>query len=304
MVSHADGHDHLSSCTSASCVRCTKYSQSRHALPARWQSLRERSHCSDRLRASMEGILRTNAAAHRLSSNTPASTKLATVAAAAKVEDAAHSAMPTSDEFVLYVTCLPMTPWLGSDHHLVSIITAAGLTSDAILDGIRKEFCEAWNSTDCQWTFNSTGAVDRGWKTLPLVNQGVRNDGHTKLCKTTSAAVNGLGEEFLASCVFGNCSFSVLEPGAHILPHFGPCNVRVRCHIPLYAPDGPWLEVAGQRRYWHNTPLLLFNDAFRHEVKHEGVPEDGARVILMFDLWHPDLSADERNVIRALFPAE
>ena len=35
----------------------------------------------------------------------------------------------------------------------------------------------------------------------------------------------------MTHCVFGNAFISVMAPGTRIEPHFGPCNVRLRCHL-------------------------------------------------------------------------
>ena len=40
-------------------------------------------------------------------------------------------------------------------------------------------------------------------------------------------------------------------------------------------------------------------DSFDHEVWHDG--KEGDRVILLFDLWHPDLVPEERKAIAEMF---
>ena len=44
--------------------------------------------------------------------------------------------------------------------------------------------------------------------------------------------------------------------------------------------------------------LYLFN-LFEYEVWHDG--NEGDRVLLLFDLWHPDLVPEERKAIAEMF---
>lgn len=45
--------------------------------------------------------------------------------------------------------------------------------------------------------------------------------------------------------------------------------------------------------------LLLGLDSYDHEVWHGG--KTGDRVLLLFDVWHPDLVPDERSAIVQMF---
>jgi aspartyl/asparaginyl beta-hydroxylase (cupin superfamily) len=40
------------------------------------------------------------------------------------------------------------------------------------------------------------------------------------------------------SIPFSYAFFSTLRPQTKIDPHFGPCNIRLRCHLPLLVPEG------------------------------------------------------------------
>ena len=94
--------------------------------------------------------------------------------------------------------------------------------------------------------------------------------------------------------------FSRLEPGAHIPPHTGILNCRLICHLPLIVPPGCWLRVGNETRYWEEGKLLIFDDSMEHEAKN---PSDELRIILLFDTWRPELTAEERSGISAIFDA-
>jgi aspartyl/asparaginyl beta-hydroxylase (cupin superfamily) len=94
--------------------------------------------------------------------------------------------------------------------------------------------------------------------------------------------------------------FSRLEPGAHIPPHSGILNCRLICHLPLIVPPGCWLRVGNETREWEEGKLLIFDDSMEHEAKN---PSGELRIILLFDTWRPEISAEERAGISAIFNA-
>jgi hypothetical protein len=94
--------------------------------------------------------------------------------------------------------------------------------------------------------------------------------------------------------------FSRLEPGAHIPPHTGMLNCRLICHLPLIVPKGCWLRVGNETREWEEGKMLIFDDSIEHEAKN---PSDRLRIILLFDVWRPELTKAEREAISAIFAA-
>lgn len=94
--------------------------------------------------------------------------------------------------------------------------------------------------------------------------------------------------------------FSRLEPGAHIPPHTGMLNSRLICHLPLIVPSGCWLRVGNETREWDEGKLLIFDDSIEHEAKN---PSAELRIVLIFDIWRPELSPAERDGISAIFNA-
>jgi aspartyl/asparaginyl beta-hydroxylase (cupin superfamily) len=94
--------------------------------------------------------------------------------------------------------------------------------------------------------------------------------------------------------------FSRLEPGAHIPPHNGMLNCRLICHLPLIVPNRCWLRVGNETREWEEGKMLIFDDSIEHEAKN---PSGELRIILLFDVWRPELTATERQAISAIFDA-
>jgi aspartyl/asparaginyl beta-hydroxylase (cupin superfamily) len=94
--------------------------------------------------------------------------------------------------------------------------------------------------------------------------------------------------------------FSRLEPGAHIPPHNGMLNCRIICHLPLIVPKACWLRVGNETREWQEGKMLIFDDSIEHEAKN---PTGDLRIILLFDVWRPELTDTERQAISAIFDA-
>ena len=45
-------------------------------------------------------------------------------------------------------------------------------------------------------------------------------------------------------------------------------------------------------RTWKEGEFIVFDDSFEHEVWHRGVK---TRLVLIVDLWHPDLTAKQKS---------
>lgn len=94
--------------------------------------------------------------------------------------------------------------------------------------------------------------------------------------------------------------FSLLRPGARIPPHNGFVNTRLICHLPLIVPGKCRFRVGNDVRQWQTGKAWLFDDTIEHEA---GNDSDQTRVILLFDVWRPELSEEERGLVTSLFEA-
>ncbi len=94
--------------------------------------------------------------------------------------------------------------------------------------------------------------------------------------------------------------FSLLRPGAHIPPHAGLTNTRLICHLPLLVPPGCGLRVGNDTRAPVEGKAWAFDDTIEHEAWNRS---DRTRVILLFEVWRPELSEEERALVTAMFEA-
>ena len=93
---------------------------------------------------------------------------------------------------------------------------------------------------------------------------------------------------------------SILRPGTHIPPHHGMLNTRLICHIPLVVPPGCRLRVGGETREVAEGKAMIFDDSFEHEAWNDG---DSVRAVLLFEIWRPEISEDEKVALTAMFEA-
>eukprot|EP00639_Heterosigma_akashiwo_P000123 CAMPEP_0194579818 /NCGR_PEP_ID=MMETSP0292-20121207/13788_1 /TAXON_ID=39354 /ORGANISM="Heterosigma akashiwo, Strain CCMP2393" /LENGTH=196 /DNA_ID=CAMNT_0039432957 /DNA_START=112 /DNA_END=705 /DNA_ORIENTATION=+ len=113
---------------------------------------------------------------------------------------------------------------------------------------------------------------------------------------------------FMVGTPFSFAFFSTLHANSKIEAHCAPCNLRLRVHFPIIVPTSSTLggnerpscgiRVADELRHWEEGKTMIFDDAYEHEVWNEGREE---RVLLLFDLWHPELVPEERGAIEEMF---
>ena len=94
--------------------------------------------------------------------------------------------------------------------------------------------------------------------------------------------------------------FSLLRPGARIPPHTGFVNTRLICHLPLIVPEGCHFRVGNEVRKWVEGQAWVFDDTMEHEAWNDS---GETRVILLFEIWRPELTIEERGLVNAMFEA-
>ena len=132
-----------------------------------------------------------------------------------------------------------------------------------------------------------------GWGTYSLYRTNTWDEERCQLCPETVKAIgqtpHGLRE----------CMFTKLHPGSHITPHSGGSNVVLTCHLGLVIPSGCEIRVDEETRGWEEGKCLIFDDSYMHEVWHKGTE---TRMVLLWDIWHPDLTEIEVDVLKMIFP--
>ena len=135
----------------------------------------------------------------------------------------------------------------------------------------------------------------RRWSAYFLWNEGVAQPEHLARCPRTAEALNSAPQCDVAD--HGpNAFFSILEAHTRIPPHTGVTNARLTVHLPLIVPPECGFRVGSETREWIPGKAWVFDDTIEHEAWNgSGTP----RAILIFDIWNPYLSEDERDLVRA-----
>ena len=138
------------------------------------------------------------------------------------------------------------------------------------------------------------------WAAIHLLQNGKTIEANARHCPRTLQVLRDCDQPKISGAS-PNAMFSFLAPATGIPPHVGVNNTRLVCHLPLIVPDGCWFRVGAETRYWKRGEALVFDDTIEHEAKN---PTDELRIVLIFDVWHPELTAIEREAIAALIEAE
>jgi len=137
------------------------------------------------------------------------------------------------------------------------------------------------------------------WSAFYLWKDGAVVTGNAARCPRTLAALEGA-----PLCRLPQRSpsilFSLLRPHTRIPPHNGLVNTRLIVHLPLIVPPGCGFRVGNETREWVEGKAWVFDDSIDHEAWNDS---DHTRVILLFEVWRPELSEQERALVQAMFSA-
>ncbi|MGH8031034.1 MAG: aspartyl/asparaginyl beta-hydroxylase domain-containing protein, partial [Luteimonas sp.] len=136
----------------------------------------------------------------------------------------------------------------------------------------------------------------RRWSSYFLWRNGEPVAEHQRRCPCTTQALAVIGMADIAG-LCPNAMFSALAPRTRIPPHSGETNARVIVHLPLVVPDNCLYRVGFEQRHWEVGKVLIFDDSIEHEARNDS---GELRVVLIFDVWNPLLSAGELDMVRTL----
>ncbi len=141
-------------------------------------------------------------------------------------------------------------------------------------------------------------ADNKDWSAFFLCENGERFEEAIAQCPVTWQAVQAAPLPQIPQSP--TIMFSLLRAGARIAPHTGTHNTRLVCHLPLIVPPDCRFRVGNETREWEEGKILIFDDSIEHEAWNDS---DQDRVVLIFDIWRPELSEREQREIGALFGA-
>jgi aspartyl/asparaginyl beta-hydroxylase (cupin superfamily) len=199
----------------------------------------------------------------------------------------------------LYVPQLGDAPWLEPERFdwAAELEAAAPELADEVAgaldvdaDGLpyiaKDEEGETWRSL--------AGRTD--WSAVHFWNDGLPDERALARFPKVRAALERLPLVNLTGAPV-EAFLSILKPRTRIPPHFGQANYRLTVHLPLIVPTGCGVQVAGEARETRFGRLMIFDDSYEHSAWNDS---ETARIVLIFEIWHPALSAAERTAVTGL----
>lgn len=136
------------------------------------------------------------------------------------------------------------------------------------------------------------------WSTFHLSRHGKDIPENTAKAPLTLQLLNQLTDLHRVDGYGPEIMFSALKPHTRIKAHHGPINGRLIVHLPLIVPANcGGIRVGTETRSWEEGKCLIFDDAYEHEAWNDS---DELRVVLIFDIWNPDVSNVERDAYSTL----
>lgn len=186
-------------------------------------------------------------------------------------------------------------------------------------DEVAKTRVHPWPETNLHRTYHDDKEASitegEGWNVFGLYAFNKKRSDNCALCPKTAALIEAFPYQVRTA------AFSILVPGAHILPHSGYIGYSdrvLRCHLGLHIPphaavdekfaptewdeqtskhDGCYLRAGNERWGWRDGELLVFDDTHVHEAWNFSGQE---RVILLLDFTRPPSVMPPQEVLVAL----
>lgn len=199
--------------------------------------------------------------------------------------------------YIYYPTLVP-APWfdVAQVPQLASLRERVPAVRAELLEMLDAQsgFCPYVESTaarDPRWR---QLAGSEAWSAIHLLRGGTWNPRVTSALAAT--------REFLAAAPLAycpphapECFISRLRPGVVLPAHFGVSNIKLTVHLPIdLPPSGCSITVGGIPKSWTPDDFLIFDDSFLHSAANHSGRD---RTVLIFDVWHPSLSEDERRAM-------
>jgi hypothetical protein len=148
------------------------------------------------------------------------------------------------------------------------------------------------------------------WSQFYFFEHGFKDHKNCRAAPRTCALLEALPA--LTNCTHCDAKLSLALPGLQVRPHCGPSNARLRIHLGLGGLNGASIKVGrqgegggeeggedtgteateGGNLTWGQGRCFVFDDSFEHELTHTG---PSPRLVLIVDVWHPDLTIVSPN---------
>lgn len=171
---------------------------------------------------------------------------------------------------------------------------------------IRKEFLKVNNDMEklkqkgnniwAEALTEDASAYGLGWKTLVLYDRGTWDPENIQIFPKTVKAIRDSGIPIVEAF------FASMEAHSDIKMHSDFTNFVITSHLAVEIPESGKnkcrLTVGDDTREWINGEISVFDTSVMHDAINES---DSTRYILMFRVWHPDLTEVEQQALQFIY---
>eukprot|EP00419_Tripos_fusus_P062562 CAMPEP_0172926402 /NCGR_PEP_ID=MMETSP1075-20121228/215518_1 /TAXON_ID=2916 /ORGANISM="Ceratium fusus, Strain PA161109" /LENGTH=389 /DNA_ID=CAMNT_0013787457 /DNA_START=96 /DNA_END=1262 /DNA_ORIENTATION=- len=129
-------------------------------------------------------------------------------------------------------------------------------------------------------------AKPNSWKVIWIKRAGSMEGCRSTIAPNTCNALRSFPLQI------DSARFSIMAPRARVRPHCGQSNELVNLHLALRMGAASAIRVGDETRTWEEGRVLMFNDAFEHELWNNGYDD---RVILLVRVHQSKLPQQQQN---------
>jgi Aspartyl/Asparaginyl beta-hydroxylase len=192
----------------------------------------------------------------------------------------------------------PMMEGLGTSPWQDATQTAASAILENAFETIRQEFESIAVSEFIH--YESVILSNGRWTVMPVFVFGEETGTflyRRNPLSETARIVRSL-PDVCATLPLADVIFSAHAPQTRLTPHCSWDPFRLRLHLGVRIPEKCGIRVGQESRAWREGKVLAFHDSFEHETWNGS---EETRIVLIVDLWHPQLTVAERRAILACF---
>lgn len=150
---------------------------------------------------------------------------------------------------------------------LLKVANALNQNYSAILDEYKRMRESQSNLNDYKMLTDEHRLHQGGsWEWNSYILKGKRQTEFAVSCpRTVEIFESFYAPKLMSEVPFSYAFFSTLGKNTNITAHYGPCNLRLRCHFPLKVPAGDCgMLIANEKIKWTPGEAIFFDDTYEH----------------------------------------
>lgn len=182
--------------------------------------------------------------------------------------------------------------WSGKIASKYDIIKKEFLKATKNMEKLKKQGNNIWSAALTE----DASSYGEGWKTLVLYDRGTWDATNIQLFPKTTKAIRESGMPIVEAF------FASMAPNTDIKMHSDFTNFVITSHLAVDIPESGKnkcrLTIGDDTKEWINGEVTLFDTSIMHDAINES---DSTRYILMFRVWHPELSDVEKEALQFIY---